>query len=546
VIPVNCEEMSSAKPVTAMEMKDRGEETKIDNAMLTRSDTGDYHPLALEETPAYRVLRSHGLLVNKYRIETDIGGDPRIESVAANSTRMKNLLMNLCCCPCKCCFSTFEVPTGHVRLVDDGRGGFHFHAVGVHLICDPFYTAHGVKDYSHGLVQHGDRTIVVVEQGHIGYAMDKGQPVLLPPGLHQWKSPTLKFMQTFDLNNNVVRMGPLTLVTVDDGYSAVTEDNGKQCILDGGATYLLTHRNWKFQKFITQKIQSSVLNRICATSADNVLMAVDATVIWRISDVRTAALNSAETISKSGVDTTSHDLGDISKLTNDVLKQSEASLAAFIGVVNYSDSFNVAASVHKPVSYGDVDYKGSLPRAEGVGADDGAAAAAPAAPAMATEGSALFDVNRLRTCIDHANEITATYGVNIISINVVAAVPNDPALQASLAQGAVAAAEALKFETVARGRAAAAKIEAKGEAEAAIIRAKGEADAEELRATGAKQAADTLASSETAVRFAMIDKTGAALDGNKAFFFGADAKDVGGLLAHPLTAAASGAAARVL
>ena len=129
--------------------------------------------------------------------------------------------------------------------------------------------------------------------------------------------------------------------------------------------------------------------------------------------------------------------------------------------------------------------------------------------------------------------------MNIISINVVAAVPNDPALQASLAQGAVAAAEALKFETVARGRAAAAKIEAKGEAEAAIIRAKGEADAEELRALGAKQAADTLSASDTAVRFAMIDKTGAAMDKNKAFFFGADPKDLGGLLAAPMTAAAT-------
>ena len=43
-------------------------------------------------------------------------------------------------------------------------------------------------------------------------------------------------------------MGPLTLVTVDSGYSAVTEDNGAQQILAGGNTYLLTHRNWKFQK----------------------------------------------------------------------------------------------------------------------------------------------------------------------------------------------------------------------------------------------------------------------------------------------------------
>ena len=48
-------------------------------------------------------------------------------------------------------------------------------------------------------------------------------------------------------------MGPLTLVTVDDGYSAVTEDNGRQHILDGGRTYLLTHRNWKFQKFVATR-----------------------------------------------------------------------------------------------------------------------------------------------------------------------------------------------------------------------------------------------------------------------------------------------------
>merc|ERR1712100_436142 len=108
------------------------------------------------------------------------------------------------------------------------------------------------------------------------------------------------FVAAFDLNNNVIRMGPLTLVTVDSGYSAVTEDNGLQKILPGGGTYLLTHRNWKFQKYISEKIQSSNLQRIEATSADNVLMAVDATVIWRITDVETAALNSAETITKTG------------------------------------------------------------------------------------------------------------------------------------------------------------------------------------------------------------------------------------------------------
>jgi regulator of protease activity HflC (stomatin/prohibitin superfamily) len=149
-----------------------------------------------------------------------------------------------------------------------------------------------------------------------------------------------------DLNNNVISMPPLTLVTVDEGYSAVTEDNGKQRILPGGNTYLLDHRNWKFQKFISQKIQSNNLDRISATSADNVLMAVDATVIWQIDDVAIAARNSAETIRADGSDTNSNVVNnDIHKLSNDVLKQAEASLAAFIGSVNYSDTFNVATAV---------------------------------------------------------------------------------------------------------------------------------------------------------------------------------------------------------
>merc|ERR1719258_520435 len=130
-------------------------------------------------------------------------------------------------------------------------------------------------------------------------------------------------------------------------------------------TYLLTHRNWKFQKFIPQKIQSSNLKRIEATSADNVLMAVDATVIWRITDVETAALNSAETISKSGKEQDGSDLGSLNKLTNDVLKQAEASLAAFIGAVEYSSTFAVvAATTHQtPV----------VPFVEGVEVSDAAA-----------------------------------------------------------------------------------------------------------------------------------------------------------------------------
>jgi regulator of protease activity HflC (stomatin/prohibitin superfamily) len=353
------------------------------------------------------------------------------------------------------------------------------------------------------------------------------------------------FEKSFDLNNNVIHLGPNTLLTVDAGYSAVTEDNGMQKILKGGATYLLTHRNWKFQKYISQKIQSDDLKRIEATSADNVLMAVDATVIWRITDVEAAALNAGETIKNDGSETKAGDIGSITKLRNYVLKQAEASLAAFIGAVNYSDTFNVAAAVQT----GDVlvpSVEGQVVAGLPAAGPPGAQSCKPAQEEMTAKGasagsSPLFDLTRMQTCLDHSNAVTSTYGVNILSINVVAAVPADRQLMVSLAQGAVAAAEAQKYEIVASGKAAAAKIEARGLAEAEILRARGDSDAaavraqgeasaEKTRAEGQKAAADLLASNQVAVKLATIDRTGHALGGNSTFFFGADSKDVGGLL----------------
>ena len=115
--------------------------------------------------------------------------------------------------------------------------------------------------------------------------------------------------------------------------------------------------------------------------------------------------------------------------------------------------------------------------------------------------------------------MTSTYGVRIISINVVAAVPDDKNLMNSLAQGAVAAAEAQKYETVARGKAAALTIEATAEAEASVIRARGE-----------RQAADLVEESELASSLVMVDKTAHVLDQKTTFFFGADPSSLGQLL----------------
>ena len=52
-------------------------------------------------------------------------------------------------------------------------------------------------------------------------------------------------------------------------------------VLKGGHTHLLSHKNWKFEKFMTLKIQTDDLQSIQATSADNIMMSVRWPRRWR-------------------------------------------------------------------------------------------------------------------------------------------------------------------------------------------------------------------------------------------------------------------------
>merc|ERR1711988_1717714 len=442
-----------------------------------------------EGTPAYRCIEQ--LLTTEYRI----AGADAIRAEPPNATRLTNMA---CCFFRPCGVHTFDVPRGMVRLAEDGSGNYEIYGPGVHRVSNLFMRVWDDVPLTREVIVHGDRTIVTVNQGCVGYCEDMGQPILLPPGLHEWQSQTLKYKDSVDLNNSLIRLGPYTIITVDEGYCAVTQNNGQQMILQGGETHLLDHRNWKFEKLMSQKIQTSDLQRIEATSADNVMMYTDATVVWRISNVDDAAKFSAETMSHDGKDS-KLGMSDISKLKNDVLKQATASLAAFIGEIRYSDSFHISAA--------------------------GSSSTTARPVQMETQCSqSIFDSARMASAVEAANLVTQTYGVSILSINIISAVPADKSLQQALAKGAVASADAERAETVAHG-----------EAKAVRIRAEADAEAEKIRAEGARSAAELLSTNHVAVELAKISKVGDALQGagTNTLFFGADSSALGGLMSNP-------------
>jgi regulator of protease activity HflC (stomatin/prohibitin superfamily) len=274
------------------------------------------------------------------------------------------------------------------------------------------------------------------------------------------------------------------------------------------------------------KIQTDDLESIVATSADNIEMNVTSTMNWKITDVVTAATNAAETMATSG---RAGDVSaDITKLRGDVRKQAIASLAGFIGTVNFSATFHMSADNQRKNA---ASTQSAVPADAVAGGMDGNEAKADIPEATLGVDNPMFDSAKMYSAVEHANAVTRTYGVEVMSINIISATPVDTTLTRALASGAVASAEALMAETTARGNARAANIIAESEAECStinasskaesdVILANGAATAEIKRAEGAKSAADLLSQNQTAVELTKMDRSARMLKGGEKYFFG--------------------------
>jgi regulator of protease activity HflC (stomatin/prohibitin superfamily) len=282
---------------------------------------------------------------------------------------------------------------------------------------------------------------------------------------------------------------------------------------------MLTHRNWKFEKLISLKLKTDDLGPFRATSADNVVLETTATVNWRVVDAVQAARMAADTVTAAveGEAARVVGVGAGSNLRRDVLKQAVASLAAAIGGIRYSDDVHISAS--DKITVDAAEIRPPLPK-QTAGSDSGCGV------------SQIFSVQQMSAAVQHANEICTQYGVSIISINVISAVPMDKKLEETLSAGAVAAAGAQQAEIAARGNAKARLIEAQALAASQRIQAQAIADSEVMQAQGRKDAAALLESSAVAVDLARLEKTGSILASKTSFFFGASPSTIPALVSN--------------
>lgn len=518
----------------------------IENYSSTMRDTR-------ELSPAYQQLNDANLLVTEFRKEkfADIFEEGDLDPNSnLSSNFLKKWKWGVYWTP-GCGLIVYRVfnkevtvPPGHIVCCTDEDDNHIFLKPGVYNIQDPFMKQRGGPiplfgaQNNRNIIEHGDRCCVTVPMGMVALLLDFGQPILLPPGLHACKSDTIRFERMYRLDDSpVVQIGPYTILTVDAGYCAVTMNNGKQLLLQGGQTHLLTHQKWKFERFINMKVQSEDLRSINVASADNILMNMNATMVWKIVDAEKAAIMVTETIFRSDVSlaTAADDEGgSLSKLRRDILKQAVAAIARFVSGINYADYFNAVSSIMRlEVDDEEEEENGNDIKHSDTVFDDSE---------KQNIENPMFDYDKLLKTVEDANKITFEFGVKIISVSIISANPANATLMNSLSTSAVASAEALQAETHARGmakamnieaRAAAAtkKIESEADAKALLVRAKADSeaeilrsdahkDAEILRAEGAWEAAKLIESSEVAVTLETIKASAAAIKSSDKFFFG--------------------------
>eukprot|EP00928_Gymnodinium_smaydae_P082864 TRINITY_DN6613_c1_g1_i4.p1 TRINITY_DN6613_c1_g1~~TRINITY_DN6613_c1_g1_i4.p1 ORF type:complete len:638 (+),score=116.73 TRINITY_DN6613_c1_g1_i4:37-1914(+) len=473
--------------------------------------------------------------------------------------RMACQIVTLPAC-CNCCFQYrfFEVDNGCVRGATTGGGENVWYGPGVHVFLGFGYEMGDISRVAESdAIVNGTKAILTVRQGFVGLAMIKGEPILLPPGLHQWDDPDIAFEKMIDLSSSLISMGPYTLVTVEEGYAAITQNNGKQTILAGGSSYMLTHQNWKFLAWLSLKMQTNKVGPLCMTTGDNIELSIISNVNWVIVDAVVAAGKNVDL--NNGNDT-------LKLMRDDVNLQVTSSLAALVGSIRYGSQG--AKGLQKATRTGQV----SSP--DGGENEDGGLGGAEGEPDP-EDGKlgrkALWDPSRLQNAVDDANNICSRYGVEVLSINLISAAPADAKLVEIMSRGAVAtvtaeetakaakaeanasliaakadaaraqaAAEALQIKarseaeaaTIAvQGEAARAQLaadallcKARAEAEAVEIKAKSDAEAEKTRAEGSKAAGLALGDSEVATCLAKLKIAYAPFEKNQSstYFFGLD------------------------
>jgi len=373
-----------------------------------------------------------------------------------------------------------------LKLVDAGEVGLVMNSgrpellgPGWYCIAEPLRKWGGKVKLSDAEIKFGTKQIITVKDGFVGLAWDRGEPVLLPPGMHQWDSDTLKFEKVFDRRKNF-QAGPFTFSTVQKGDVGVSFDRGELVLLPAGY-HVLKHALHKFSHNLSVRQQFDRLQSSKLLSSDTVELDLDATVSWQVVNPESAALNArdmehlrelvhrqaraalSECVFKMAVSSTASSASGLSQSADAVLENSGRS-----GVID--------GGMARPIS------------PEELGRTESTTAAAQSV-------TALSEATSSEATLKQCNAELNTIGVKINKIAIVKLDITDVEVLRALAKGATIAVAIREKRKVAEVEAESTVLQARAKAEGRRLEAEAEAYAERQRADAQQYYSEKVAES---------------------------------------------------
>ena len=167
----------------------------------------------------------------------------------------------------------------------------HFLGPGRHGIFHLRFQWVGFKSAREEYITVGSKHRVLISEGRLGLAWDKGKPLVLEPTADNtarcFNSSTFVFERSVSATQQVIVHGSLKVITVRQGFVGVSFRNGALEVLPPGRCILdsVTHA---FSGFLPTGQQTLQLESVDGMTSDNVGLKFDAAICVQVTDAKKA------------------------------------------------------------------------------------------------------------------------------------------------------------------------------------------------------------------------------------------------------------------
>lgn len=178
---------------------------------------------------------------------------------------------------------SFTVRQGELALTWN-NGEPEIYGPGLHYLVSPLHNYHSSVPINQKIINLGPIKIITVNEGEIGVSRNNGRLEILRPGRHVLESATHIFEEFKSLNQKHIQIGQKTIVTAEQGEVGITFLNGALQLVREGARKVLHQASHVFKGFLSVKQETKTLDEIKVSTADNVELKIKADVIYRITN----------------------------------------------------------------------------------------------------------------------------------------------------------------------------------------------------------------------------------------------------------------------